>query len=374
MSRERETEGTNERRAPIARGPRATAPRKEGPSKRDRAQIAEQVARESERRARLGVPAAAAGVLYLLSGIILTTTLKELPTVGLLQGVAPALRGEPNPAVSPRAAEVRFIDHHAFGLIAGGVLAAIAVAALTVVLLSCSKRSASAGPDGPAAQPTVLVGGVGMALIFAVRPVVQVLASAQLRQRPRLQHTRRRPGADPGYGPADRTSSWVCSRGSPRRGDVIAVMGAGAHRPARALDEVLGIFAGLLRSPRSGGIRTLQDLIPTFWLVAMGIMLMGAGRTRPARLGRGRGDALASRRQSAAARASASARGSRRGRGARAPPSLCGRPAASGASALHAEGRTLVAGASALYAEQSHARRRRKRSSQLMIGEPLHRE
>ena len=83
---------------------------------------------ERERaRARLGVPAAAAGVLYLLSGIILNASLSGLPTVGVLQGLAPALRGEPNPAVSPRAAEVRFVNSHAFGLIVGSLIQAVAL-------------------------------------------------------------------------------------------------------------------------------------------------------------------------------------------------------------------------------------------------------
>ena len=88
-------------------------------------EIREQVARESERRTRLAVPAFAGGVLYLLSGVIISSTLRGAPTVGLLQGLAPALRGEAAPSVSPRAAEVKFINAHAFGLIAGSVLAEI---------------------------------------------------------------------------------------------------------------------------------------------------------------------------------------------------------------------------------------------------------
>ncbi|HXQ00509.1 MAG TPA: hypothetical protein VN845_10665, partial [Solirubrobacteraceae bacterium] len=99
------------------------------------ADIKERVAFEVERRARLGVPAAAGGVLYLLSAIILNASLKELPTVGIVQGLEPALHGEANPVVSPRAGEVRYIDHHAFGLVVGNVLAAVAVLALMLVLL-----------------------------------------------------------------------------------------------------------------------------------------------------------------------------------------------------------------------------------------------
>ena len=49
-------------------------------------EINEQVARESHRRSRLAVPAFAGGFLYLLSGIVVTSTLNGAPTVGLLQG------------------------------------------------------------------------------------------------------------------------------------------------------------------------------------------------------------------------------------------------------------------------------------------------
>ena len=98
-------------------------------------EISERVAHESDRRRRLSVPAFAGGFIYLLSGIIISETLKGAPTVGLLQGIEPALSGVADPAVSPRAAEVRFISHHALSLIAGSVLAGIAIGALTLVLL-----------------------------------------------------------------------------------------------------------------------------------------------------------------------------------------------------------------------------------------------
>ena len=57
-----------------------------------------QVTRESERRSRLAVPAFAGGVLYLLSAIIIQATVSGAPTVGVLQGLSPALGGIANPA------------------------------------------------------------------------------------------------------------------------------------------------------------------------------------------------------------------------------------------------------------------------------------
>ena len=72
--------------------------------------IAEQLAKESHRRARLAIPAVAGGVLYLLSAIMLNAALSGLPAVGIVQGLSPALSGRSALAASPRGAEVSFID------------------------------------------------------------------------------------------------------------------------------------------------------------------------------------------------------------------------------------------------------------------------
>ena len=76
-------------------------------------EIEQQVARETEWRSRLAVPAFAGGILYLLSGIITNAVASSAPTVGVLQGLTPALSGIAKPVVSPRAAEVKYLSHHA---------------------------------------------------------------------------------------------------------------------------------------------------------------------------------------------------------------------------------------------------------------------
>lgn len=283
MSRERENEGTNGGGSDSERAARNGAS-KDGASKRDRAQIAEQVARESERRARLGVPVAAAGVLYLLSGIILTTTLKELPTVGLLQGVAPALRGEPNPAVSPRGLEVRFIDHHAFGLIAGGVLQAIAVALLTVILLFLLQAIRFRRPQTtPIAQPTVLAGGVGMALIFTLRPVVQVLSARNFVNGHDFSAHAADQALIQGTGLQIAQYLGLLAGLSLTLGMVIVMMGAGRTGLLARWMMILGIFAAVLAfTPIGVAFGLVQELIPAFWLVAVGLMLMGRAPDPPA--------------------------------------------------------------------------------------------
>jgi hypothetical protein len=236
-------------------------------------EIEQRVAFETERRARLAVPAMAGGVLYLLSGIILSAALKELPAVGIVQGLEPALRGEPNPAVSPRAAEVSYIDHHAFGLIAGSVLTAIAVGALTLVLLFIVDATRFRRPTWPAARPLALVGGIGVALLNVLHEVLLVVEAHKFAS-----------GGDFTNKAVDRA---LLTTGSV--GIVLGLLGLIA-----ALALAVGMIAVMLGSMRAGllprwlgvlgvlsgllflpffGTTTLQ-LIPTFWLVATGILLM----------------------------------------------------------------------------------------------------
>src|ERR1700688_1412379 len=124
-------------------------------------EIKQQVEREAWRRGRLAVPAFAGGVLYLLSAIIIEGTLKGAPTVGLLEGIAPALSGVAEPTISPRAAEVKFISHHAFSLLTARVLAAIAIGALTLILALLLEATRFRRPETcSAAYPLVLYGGI----------------------------------------------------------------------------------------------------------------------------------------------------------------------------------------------------------------------
>src|ERR1019366_4618009 len=128
-------------------------------------EIRQQLEREAWRRGRLAVPAFAGGVLYLLSAIIIEGTLKGAPTVGLLEGLAPALSGVAEPAVSPRAAEVKFISHHAFS--------PIAVGALTLILLLLLEATRFRRPETwSAAYPLVLYGGIAVAFVTLAHQIV----------------------------------------------------------------------------------------------------------------------------------------------------------------------------------------------------------
>ncbi|HEY7932630.1 MAG TPA: hypothetical protein VID48_02290, partial [Solirubrobacteraceae bacterium] len=136
-------------------------------------EIKQRVEHETERRTRLGVPVVASGVLYLLSAIIINATLNGAPAVGILQGLAPALHGQANPRVSPRAAEVIYESHHGFGLIAGAILSSIAILFLVLVLVFLFDGSLFRRPEiARAARPLILFGGVAIVILGITNEIV----------------------------------------------------------------------------------------------------------------------------------------------------------------------------------------------------------
>ncbi len=235
-----------------------------------KAEIKAQVARESERRARLGVPVAAGGVLYMLSGIILTTTLRGIPTVGVLQGVAPALRGEANPAVSPRAGEVQFQSHHSFGLVAGSVLVALAYAAIVIVLLFLLQATRFRYPQlRPAARWLVLVGGSAVAVLSVATQILLAIKTHNFVT---------------GHDFSDHAVEAVTHNGiytalayvtpvagiALAAGMIMAMLGAvRVGLLPRWVAMVGGVSAVLLLLPTA-----VLDFVPAFWMVATGILIM----------------------------------------------------------------------------------------------------
>jgi hypothetical protein len=143
-----------------------------------KSEIRERVAYESARRTRLAVPATAGGILYLLGAITLSATVKAAPTVGPIQGIAPAIDGQVDPAVSPRAAEIRFDDHHTFGFIAGAVLSAAAIGVLLIVLLFLFDVARFRRPQtAPIARLLILIGGIGLPVLTVVGELVQAIGA-----------------------------------------------------------------------------------------------------------------------------------------------------------------------------------------------------
>ena len=310
----------------------------------DKKAIRAQVAHESQRRNRLGVPSIAGGVLFLLGGVIVTTTLRPLPTVGAIQGLAPALRGEANPTVSPGAAEVRFIDHHAFGLIAGNLLQAVAIFFLVAILLFLLGAVRFRRPETSSiARPLVLSGGAVMVFVSIAHPVAQVLNAhnfvdghdftAEAVNHALTQST------------VLEISEYLGLLGglALAAGMVVVTLGATRTGLMARWMMYLGIFAALLAfTPFGLALGEVQQLIPAFWMVSLGILLIGrwpggdppawaAGEARPwPSQGQLRAEREAQRSGGRAGRVQPSIEGATNGTGDVAPEPT--RPARSGSA------------------------------------------
>jgi hypothetical protein len=237
-------------------------------------EISAQVAKESTGRSRLSRPAFAGGVLYLLSGVIITSTLSGAPSVGVLQGLAPALSGQANPSVSPRAAEVKFISHHAFGLIAGSVLAALAIGALTLTVLFLLDATRFRRPEALSrARPLVLFGGTALAVVSLGH---QVLGSIEAHNFA-VGHDLSNHAVDQALTKA--TTNVVTDYLDLLAGLALAIgiiatmMNAMRVGLLTRLMGILGIFTGVLVFLPIGG--ATLEVVPAFWMVAMGILFAG---------------------------------------------------------------------------------------------------
>ncbi|MGH2833757.1 MAG: hypothetical protein ACRDK2_13365 [Solirubrobacteraceae bacterium] len=233
--------------------------------------LKERVEAETTRRTRLAVPAVAAGVLYLLSAIILNAILGGAPTVGPVQGLTPALQGQANPVRSPRWEEVLYESHHALDLIAGSALTAVALGLLTVCLLFLLSAVVHRRPETPAlARPLVLAGGSVIALLSVANQIVLSIR--------RHQFVNTHNYSIHAVNVITHNTAY----------DIMAIL-----TPLGGLALVAGMIMTMLGSVRVGllprwmgmvgGVSAVLlllptptfDLIPAFWLVALGILLMG---------------------------------------------------------------------------------------------------
>jgi hypothetical protein len=237
-------------------------------------EINQQVAWETERRTRLAVPAFAGGVLYLLSGIITQSTLNGAPTVGILQGLKPALEGVANPATSPRAPEVKFISHHAGPLIAGSVLAALAIGVLTLVLLLLVEATRFRRPEtwGPA-RMLVLAGGASLAVISVAHQIVAAIETHKFA----IGHDHSNHAVDDALtkGAANLTIDYLSLVAglSLAVGMIVTMVNAMRVGLITRWMGVVGIISGILIFLPIGG--ATLEVVPSFWIVAMGILYIG---------------------------------------------------------------------------------------------------
>ncbi len=237
-------------------------------------EIRQQTAKELERRGRLAVPALAGGVLYLLGSIIISSTLNGAPTVGVLQGLAPALSGVANPAVSPRSEEVRFISHHALPLIAGSLMASLAIVALMLVLLMLLDATRFRRPETwSLARPLVLYGGIAFAGVSLGHQIVSAIETHNFVT-----------GHDFTSHAVDQALTKGTVNTLVEYVDLLAGLAFAAGMISVMLNAqrvgllprwmgILGIFTGLLIFLPIGGAQL--QIVPAFWMVMMGVLLVG---------------------------------------------------------------------------------------------------
>jgi hypothetical protein len=239
--------------------------------------ISEQVARETERRRQLAVPAFAAGLLYLLSGIIVSASLSGAPTVGVIQALAPALRGEANPAASPRTPEVKFISHRALSLIAGSAVGAISIAVLTVVLLVIFDAALFRRPETfRGARPLVIVGGGGVATLNLAHSVILAITTHNFA----VSHNHTSHAVDRALLTTGGLGVTLSILGLFASLALVAGMGVTLVNSMRVgltarWVSFLGIFAAVLFVFGGAFGRILPELVTGFWLVSMGILFIG---------------------------------------------------------------------------------------------------
>jgi hypothetical protein len=239
-----------------------------------KAEIREQTSRELHRRSRLAVPSFAGGFLYLLSAIIGTATQNGLPTVGPLQGLAPALEGKANAPISPRTEEVKFISHHAFALIASSAVAAVAIIALTLILLLLYDAASFRRPETwRQARLLLIFGGAGVAFTSIGHQVVGAIETHKFavghdlsRHAVEQALTKNTPTIVFAYLGLLASLALVV-------GMVVVLLSALRAGLLPRWMAFLGMFAALLILLPSAGA-TLQ-LIPAFWMVMMGMLLAG---------------------------------------------------------------------------------------------------
>jgi hypothetical protein len=238
------------------------------------AEIREQVASEEARRNRLAVPAFAGGFLYLLSAIIVFKTLNGGPTVGLLQGLGPAISGVATPARSPATAELKYLSHNGFALIAGSAIAALSIVALVVVLLLLSDAVVFRRPHSwVLARPLVLYGGIAFAVLSIVRQVTSAViahnfATGHDFSIKAFEHATTGNSANLIVGVLGPLAGIALAAG------MIGVLVNTVRVGLLALwMSVLGSFSALLLFFPIGGA-DLQ-VVPALWLVIMGVMFIG---------------------------------------------------------------------------------------------------
>jgi hypothetical protein len=214
-------------------------------------------------------------VLFLLSAIIVNAVVSGLPTVGLLQGLEPALRGAVNPALSARAELVRYLSHHALSLIAASVLEGIAAIVLSAVLLFILSATRFRRPETPRlAGPLVIAGGAGVAVFGIASQVIRAIRTHEFATGHDFSERAVEQALTKGFlnivgGLLSALALLVLMIGM-----IMVLLSATRVGLLTRWLRGLGIAAAIVTLPLFAGIFYLQ-LLPAAWLVSISFVFLG---------------------------------------------------------------------------------------------------
>ena len=225
------------------------------------------------------------------------------PSVGLVQGLTPALNGQIDYAASgmpnPRTQVIQFLDHHALGTIVWGTLGGLGTALLAVVLSFMYRATRFRRPElAPVARNLALAGPIAVGVLSIVRLLVLTITAHHFLTHP--DHSRH--AIDTTLAPgALVVVGYLAFAASLAMGFAFVVIALNAMRVGllTRFMGVLGIFVGVLEVIPQ--LASPLPVIQTLWLVSLGVLIAGGWPTprrpgRPARGGRGRPTSSCARR------------------------------------------------------------------------------
>jgi hypothetical protein len=235
----------------------------------------QQLAWEARQRPRAAIAAILGGVLTIAGYLWWGLTLRDAPQAGYLESLGRLGDGPLGPMPSQLTPRFQFLDDRAIGLIGSGIVRALALFALAWAVTFLAVATRARRPEFiKAAVYVTMVGAVASGIALIVTSVGTMLAVSSFLDGPRTVDEATDFGGGSVFATGELLIYYVCP----------FVIGAGlllvslnAMR-AGLLTRFLGILGVV-----SGVLAVLPQLMPlpviqAFWLVAVGIMLLGGGR------------------------------------------------------------------------------------------------
>jgi F0F1-type ATP synthase membrane subunit c/vacuolar-type H+-ATPase subunit K len=242
----------------------------------DSTAVTRQLEWEAALRPRTVAAGVAAGVLMLGGALYSSAGLKP-PHVGVVQGLAPALRGIADPRVDPRSAGIAFTAHHSARIIASSLVSAIGIALISLVLLYLYSAVKARRPELPnIVRPLAIAGPILVALAGVVTAIVFSINSHHYIN----GVSRTRQAADHVFSSSGAVIAQVVGLlGALSLGFAFIMLGLNAMRVG-LLTRFLGILAII-----SGVLFVIPifgaglPVVQAFWLVALAFVLSGRNPT-----------------------------------------------------------------------------------------------